>query len=167
MKFPVSNPAADIGQKIGFSVGIIKDNNALYFETSCQYGPHYAGKSIRFVGARGFVVVRNHAAHCHARADIQAVEDRIKHGSSHVLKIYIDPIRTNFGQLGLQVGRKVTNAGVVTQFVHCVAAFFLRASNTDHSTSRDSGNLSDHTTHGPRCGRYDYGIACLGLADVQ
>jgi hypothetical protein len=87
--------------------------------------------------------------------------------SAHVLKIHVDTIRRSLYQHIAPIGALVINRGTEPELLCQPVAFLGSASNADHSTAFDFGDLTNDRTNGSRGSRDHHGLTSFRLAKTK
>ncbi len=128
------------------------------------------GEARQAIGARrqfAVVVLRNQAAHRHARADVEQRQHGVEDRAADVLEIDVDAVRAGVGQLSREVRRAPVEAHVEAERAGDVAAFFGVARDADHAAAFQLRDLADGGAHRAARGGHHDRFARLRLADLQ
>src|SRR5260370_31010796 len=162
----LAHPSRHVLEKIRMPRGEIADDKASDIQPFCQYRPHHRRGPFRR-SCLAVVVMRDQAAHRHARERIEQREYRFEHLTSDILEIDVDAFRAGFLQLRREIGLAMIEAIIEAELFFHIIAFVLAAREPDGTRALDPGDLADRRAD--RAGRHRNAddFAGLRLADVE
>src|SRR5690606_5790314 len=146
---------------------IIEDDEALHAHALLQDGLEQQRQAIRPVRQAGTVVLRDHTAHGYARIGIEQWQHRIEDLAADVLVIDVDALATLACQFLREARLAMVDAGIETQGLDGMAAFFLTTGDTYHMAALELADLAHGCANRPGGGGHYQGFAGLRLTDVQ
>ncbi len=162
------DPGAHRRQELRKARAIVEvDDEALHADALRQQGAEQHRALIGPVGQFLGIVFGDDAAQGNPRAGIEQRQHRPQHLAADILEINVDALGAGGGELGLEIGVAMIDAGVETQLRHREVALVWPAGDAHGATSLQLGDLADHRADAARGRSHRHRFARLGRADIE
>src|SRR5574337_1720521 len=156
-------PALELPQRLGKSLGIVKDEEALHSRTLDEKMTLDAWP----LGYRVPIGDRRRAADHHSGSHVETAHDGIADSAGSVVEVDADTPRARSIEPRLEIVGLVVHGRVVTELLAADPHFVRAAGDAGSAAASDFGDLTGTRPNRPRCGGNDYGLPGLRLAHVE
>src|SRR5579859_677668 len=141
----LAHPARHVAQEISVARGEIGHDEAAEGQPLGQDRAHHGARPFRRDGL-GVVIMRDQAAHRHAREIVQKRKHRFEHRAADILEIDVDALRAGLLQLCWKIGIAMIEAFVEAKLLFDEVAFVLAAGDADRTRALDLRDRSEEHT---------------------